>query len=217
MCRSWQGVLTCRRRVGFVNKSNWRCHEGSRPSSTAIVFFTPGLGVDRAITRYCSSSSKDFLLFCEHVYSLYKFAGSLVMWCILDANETIVFDYIPSEINFWRNYPLLLLLLKAVFANMRIHYNASLQILCWISNANATNLYNCLLLYIYFRRNYPLLLLRGFFANTTILLLTSMEKQRFLLGIVRMRGAGLPMPKFFGPFSRSAFLVNKKSLFLQKC
>ena len=45
---------------------------------------------------------------------------------------------------------------------MRIHYNASLQILCWISNANATNLYNCLLLYIYFRRNYPLLLLRGF-------------------------------------------------------
>ena len=25
------------------------------------------------------------------------------------------------------------------------------------------------------------------------------------------------MPEFFGPFSRSAFLVNKKSLFLQKC
>ena len=25
------------------------------------------------------------------------------------------------------------------------------------------------------------------------------------------------LPEFFGPFSRSAFLVNKKSLFLQKC
>ena len=30
-------------------------------------------------------------------------------------------------------------------------------------------------------------------------------------------GGGLPMPEFFGPLSRSAFLVNKKSLFLQKC
>ena len=30
-------------------------------------------------------------------------------------------------------------------------------------------------------------------------------------------GGGLPMPKFFGPLFRSAFLVNKKSLFLQKC
>ena len=35
------------------------------------------------------------------------------------------------------------------------------------------------------------------------------EKKRFLLG--------LPMPEFFGPLFRSAFLVNKKSLFLQKC
>ena len=44
-----------------------------------------------------------------------------------------------------------------------------------------------------------------------------MEK-RFLSCIARMReGGGLPMPDFFGPFSRSAFLVNKKSLFLQKC
>ena len=33
------------------------------------------------------------------------------------------------------------------------------------------------------------------------------EKKRFLSG-------GLPMPKFFGPFSRSAFLVYRKSLFL---
>ena len=30
-------------------------------------------------------------------------------------------------------------------------------------------------------------------------------------------GEGLPMPEFFGPLFRSAFLVNKKSLFLQKC
>ena len=30
-------------------------------------------------------------------------------------------------------------------------------------------------------------------------------------------GGGLPMPEFFGPLSRSAFLVNKESLFLQKC
>ena len=43
------------------------------------------------------------------------------------------------------------------------------------------------------------------------------EKKRFLSGIARMRGGDLPMPEFFGPFSRSAFLVNKKSLFLQKC
>ena len=43
------------------------------------------------------------------------------------------------------------------------------------------------------------------------------RKKRFLLGIARMRGGGLPMPEFIGPFSRSAFLVNKKSLFLEKC
>ena len=45
---------------------------------------------------------------------------------------------------------------------------------------------------------------------------TSIEKKRFLSGIARMRGGGLPMPDFFGPFSKSAFLVNKKSIFLQK-
>ena len=44
-----------------------------------------------------------------------------------------------------------------------------------------------------------------------------MEKKRFLSGIARIRGGGLPMPEFFGPLSRSAFLVNKKGLFLQKC
>ena len=44
----------------------------------------------------------------------------------------------------------------------------------------------------------------------------SMKKKRFLSGIARMRGGGLPMPEFFGPFPRSAFLVNKKGLFLQK-
>ena len=46
----------------------------------------------------------------------------------------------------------------------------------------------------------------------------STEKKRFLSGIARMMGGwgGLPMPEFFGPLFRSAFLVNKKSLFLQK-
>ena len=43
------------------------------------------------------------------------------------------------------------------------------------------------------------------------------EKKRFPSGIARIMGGGLPMPEFFGPLSRSAFLVNKKSLFLQKC
>ena len=43
------------------------------------------------------------------------------------------------------------------------------------------------------------------------------EKKRFLSGIARMRGGGLPMPEFFGPLSRGAFLVNRKSLFPQKC
>ena len=43
------------------------------------------------------------------------------------------------------------------------------------------------------------------------------RKKRFLSGIARMMGGGLPMPEFFGPLSRSAFLVNKKGLFLQKC
>ena len=47
---------------------------------------------------------------------------------------------------------------------------------------------------------------------------TSIEKKRFLSGIARiMGGGGLPIPEFFGPLFRSAFLVNKKSLFLQKC
>ena len=41
------------------------------------------------------------------------------------------------------------------------------------------------------------------------------KTKRFLLG-PNERGS-LPMPEFFGPFSRSAFLVNNKSLFLQKC
>ena len=46
---------------------------------------------------------------------------------------------------------------------------------------------------------------------------TSMKKKRFLSDIARMMGRGLPMPEFFGPLSRSAFLVSKKSLFLQEC
>ena len=44
----------------------------------------------------------------------------------------------------------------------------------------------------------------------------STEKKRFLSGIARMMGGG-SMPEFFGPLFRSAFWVNKKSLFLQKC
>ena len=46
------------------------------------------------------------------------------------------------------------------------------------------------------------------------------KKKRFLSGIARLMeggGEGLPMPEFFGPLFRSAFLVNKESLFLQKC
>ena len=46
---------------------------------------------------------------------------------------------------------------------------------------------------------------------------TSIEKKRFLSGIARMRGGVYPCPNFLASFSRSAFLVNKKSLFLQKC
>ena len=45
-----------------------------------------------------------------------------------------------------------------------------------------------------------------------------LKKKHFLSGIARiMGGGGLPMPEFFGPLFRSAFLVNKKSLYLQKC
>ena len=45
---------------------------------------------------------------------------------------------------------------------------------------------------------------------------TSTEKKHFLSGM-NEGGGGLPMPEFLDPFSRSAFLVNKKGLFLQKC
>ena len=41
------------------------------------------------------------------------------------------------------------------------------------------------------------------------------KKKHFLSDI---GGGGVyPCPNFIGPLSRSAFLVNKKSLFLQKC
>ena len=43
------------------------------------------------------------------------------------------------------------------------------------------------------------------------------RKKTFSFGHCPNEGGGLPLPDFFGPFSRSAFLVNKKSLFLQKC
>ena len=44
------------------------------------------------------------------------------------------------------------------------------------------------------------------------------EKKTFSFGHCPNKGGrGLPMPEFFGPLFRSAFLVNKKSLFRQKC
>ena len=42
-------------------------------------------------------------------------------------------------------------------------------------------------------------------------------KNNVFFRIARIMGGGLPMPEIFGPLFRSAFLVNKKSLFLQKC
>ena len=43
-------------------------------------------------------------------------------------------------------------------------------------------------------------------------------KKTFSFGHCPKKGKGdLPMPEIFGPFSRSAFLVIKKSQFLQKC
>ena len=43
-------------------------------------------------------------------------------------------------------------------------------------------------------------------------------KKRFLSGIARMMGkGGSTHARIFGPLFRSAFLVNKKSPFLQKC
>ena len=43
------------------------------------------------------------------------------------------------------------------------------------------------------------------------------KKNVFFRALPEWWGGGLPMPEFFGPLSRSAFLVNNKSLFLQKC
>ena len=46
------------------------------------------------------------------------------------------------------------------------------------------------------------------------------EKKTFFFRHCPNRGGGWggqPMPEFFGPLFRGAFLVNKKSLFLQKC
>ena len=44
--------------------------------------------------------------------------------------------------------------------------------------------------------------------------MTSRENLSFLSVIALIRGKGLAMPEFVGPFSRSAYLVNKRSLFL---
>ena len=55
-------------------------------------------------------------------------------------------------------------------------------------------------------------------AQSWLLGKTSIEKKTFSFGhCPNDGGGGLPMPEFFGPLFRSAFLVNKKSLFLQKC
>ena len=43
------------------------------------------------------------------------------------------------------------------------------------------------------------------------------EKKRFLSGIARMMGGGSTHARIFDPLFRSAFLGNRKSLFLQKC
>ena len=52
----------------------------------------------------------------------------------------------------------------------------------------------------------------------TLLGNASMKKKTFSFGYCpNCGGGGLPMPEIFGPLFRSAFLVNKKSLFLQKC
>ena len=42
-----------------------------------------------------------------------------------------------------------------------------------------------------------------------------LKKNVFFRALPEWWGGGLPMPEFFGPLFRSAFLVNKKSLFLQ--
>ena len=44
-----------------------------------------------------------------------------------------------------------------------------------------------------------------------------LKKNVFFRALPELWGGGLPMPEFFGSLFRSAFLVNKKSLFLQKC
>ena len=65
----------------------------------------------------------------------------------------------------------------------------------------------------------PLLLWAASLTNLNglcVLGKTSIQKKRFLSAIAWMRGRSTPA-RVFWPFSRSAFLVNKKSLFLQKC
>ena len=46
---------------------------------------------------------------------------------------------------------------------------------------------------------------------------TSMKKKTFSFGHCPNEGGGSTHARIFGPFSKSAFLVNKKSPFLQKC
>ena len=57
---------------------------------------------------------------------------------------------------------------------------------------------------------------RGWGHHLYVLGKTSMKKNVFFRASPEW-GAGSTHARIFGPFSRSAFLVNKKSLFLQKC
>ena len=43
----------------------------------------------------------------------------------------------------------------------------------------------------------------------------SIENQRFLSGIARIRGGGLPMPEFFGPFQEVHFWSLKRVYFFK--
>ena len=64
-----------------------------------------------------------------------------------------------------------------------------------------------------------LFILKNFILSIlTFLGKRSIEKKTFSFGhCPNDGGGGLPMPEFFGPLFRSALLVSKKSLFLQKC
>ena len=65
--------------------------------------------------------------------------------------------------------------------------------------------------------DYILFFFKKFISHFTSWLGKTSIKKTFSFRHCPNKGGGLPMPEFFGPLSKSAFLVNKKSLFLQKC